>query len=133
MPLFASKLSALFNTAFPNESNSNKIILVTDIFVNGQRDEEQKKFVLQQKEKDGTLDKLIGPALRFAAVNSIMRPNNPSFNYGSNNINMTNKQYGEKIRLEMKFQFNPRRFNPYSRQIVYQKVPSSLHGDSMSN
>ena len=46
IPLFASNLSALFNTAFPNKSNSNKSIFVIDKFVNGLRDDEQKKFVL---------------------------------------------------------------------------------------
>ena len=116
IPLFASKLSALFNTAFPNELNSNKSILVIDKFVNGLRDEEQKKFVLQQKEKDDTLDKLIDLALKFEAVNSIMRPNKPSFNYGSNNINMINKQFGRRSDFKPRFQFNSRRFNPYPRQ-----------------
>merc|ERR1712240_737703 len=41
IPLFASKLSALFNTAFPNKSHSNESILVIDKFFNGLRDEEQ--------------------------------------------------------------------------------------------
>ena len=109
-------MSALFNTAFPNELNSNKSILIIDKFVNGLRDEEQKKFVLQQKEKDDTLDKLIDLALKLEAVNSIMRPNKPSFNYGSNNINMINKQFGRRSDSKPRFQFNPRRFNPYPRQ-----------------
>ena len=76
----------------------------------------QKKFVLQQKDKDDTLDKLIDLALKFEAVNSIMRPNKPSFNYGSNNINMINKQFGRRSDPKPRFQFNSRRFYPYPRQ-----------------
>ena len=35
IPLFASKLFALFNTEFTNQSNSNKSIIVIDKFVKG--------------------------------------------------------------------------------------------------
>ena len=73
IPLFTIKLSAIFNTAFPNESNPNKSILVIEKFVNGLSDEEWKKFAKQQKDKDDTLDKLIHLALKLEAVNSIMR------------------------------------------------------------
>ena len=52
IPSFASKLNSLFNTTFPNETEPNTNILVIVKFVNGLRDEEQKKFVLQQKEKE---------------------------------------------------------------------------------
>ena len=45
-----------------------------------------------------------------------MRPNKPSFNYGSNNINMINKQFGRRSDSKPRFQFNPRRFNPYPKQ-----------------
>ena len=65
IPLFASKLNSLFNTAFPNESEPNTNTLVIDKFVNGLRDEEQKNFVLQQKENDDSLEKLIDLALKY--------------------------------------------------------------------
>ena len=71
---------------------------------------------LSYNKKKRTLDKLIDLALKFEAVNSIMRPNKPSFNYGSNNINMINKQFGRKSDFKPRFQFNQRRFNPYPRQ-----------------
>ena len=72
--LFASKLNSLFNTAFPSETETNSNILVIDKFVKGLRDEEQKNFVDQQKEKDDSLEKLIDLALEYEAVNSIMTP-----------------------------------------------------------
>ena len=74
IPLFASKLNSLFNTVFPNESEPSTNILVINKFVNGLRDEEQKNFVLQQIEKDDSLEKLIDLTLKYEAVNSIMTP-----------------------------------------------------------
>ena len=64
IPLFASKLNSLFNTAFPNETEPNINILVIYKFLNGLRDKEEKKIVLQQKEKDDSLEKLIDQALK---------------------------------------------------------------------
>ena len=45
-----------------------------------------------------------------------MRPNKPSLNYGRNNINTINKQCERRSDFKPRFQFNRRRFNPYSRQ-----------------
>ena len=116
IPLFASKLNSLFNTAFPNESEPNTNILVIDKFVNGLRDEEQKKFVLQQKEKDDSLEKLIDLALKYEAVNSIMKPRQPSFNFGNNNnISAVNRNRGRMFNAKPRYTFNPRRFMPYPR------------------
>ena len=47
LPLFASKLNSLFNTAFRHESDLNTNILVIDKSVNGLKDDYQNKFVLQ--------------------------------------------------------------------------------------
>ena len=52
-------MTDLFDTAFPDETNPNKRILVFNKFANGLRDKERKKFVLRQKEKDDNLDELI--------------------------------------------------------------------------
>ena len=68
MPILASNLAALSNTAFPDETKPKKSIIVIDKFINGLRDKEQKNFVLQQKGKDDTLDKLNDLELRFEAV-----------------------------------------------------------------
>ena len=69
--------------------------------MNGFRDKEQKKCVFQQKEKDDSLEKLIVLALKYKAVNSIMRPKQPSFNFGNkNNINAINSNLNIDPRQE---------------------------------
>ena len=57
IPLYAAKIVSLFNNAFPDEQNAEKHILVIDRFLSGLRDEQQKMFVLQQKESDDHLCK----------------------------------------------------------------------------
>ena len=44
------------------------LLKVIDKFANGLRDEDQKKLVLQQTEKDDTHDKIIDLVLKFGAV-----------------------------------------------------------------
>ena len=99
IPLFASRIVALFTNAFPNEEEPNKHLLVIDRFISGIKDEEQKKFVLQQKEKDDHLSKIMDLALKYESVNTIMNPklastslNRASFNNTNtaNNINSIN-------------------------------------------
>ena len=51
IPLFASKLISLYESAFPDKTSTNKNILVIDLCLSGLKDEEQIKFVLQQKVK----------------------------------------------------------------------------------
>ena len=62
------------------QSNLNKSILVINKFVNGLQDKEHIKFILQPKEKDDNVDKLIDLASKFEGVNSIMKPNKLYFN-----------------------------------------------------
>lgn len=58
-------MNSLFNTAFPNSIHPNTNILVIDKFVNGYRDEDQKKFVIEQKETEDSLENIIDLALRL--------------------------------------------------------------------
>ena len=76
----------------------------------------RKKFVLQQKEKDDSLEKLIDLALKYEAVNSIMKPKQPSFNFGNNNnIHTINRNRGKMFTSKPRYTFNPRRYVPYPR------------------
>ena len=116
LPLFTGELNSLFNTAIPNETEPNTNILVIDKFVSGLRDEVQENFALQQKEKDDSLEKLIDLPLKYEAVNSIMRPKQPSLNFGNNNnINTINRNRGKMFNSKPIYTFNPRRYMPHAR------------------
>ena len=79
----------MFTSAFPDEANMNKTILVIDRFLSGLKDEKQRRFVLQQKNQDDNMDNLIELALKYEAVNQIMDIKSSSFSTspGFNNVN----------------------------------------------
>ena len=74
IPLYASKILSLFKTAFPDDQNPSMNILVKDKFINGLKDNNQKRFILERKRKEDPLDSLIEIALKFDAVNELVNP-----------------------------------------------------------
>ena len=93
VPLYASRIVALFNNAFPEEENPNKHLLVLDKFISGLNDEAQKKFVLQQKGKDDHLSKIMDIALKYESVNTILNKKSNTMNnasFASNHATTTN-------------------------------------------
>ena len=116
IPVFASELNSLFNIAFPNEMDPNSEILVIDTFVNGLRDHYQKKILPRQKENDDSLEKLINLAIKYEALNSILRSKKLSFNFGNNNnTNAIIRNYGKMFYFNPRYPFNSRRYLPYPR------------------
>ena len=90
IPLYASRLISLFTSAYPEDKSTNNNILIIDRFLNGLNNNQQKKFILQNKEQNDTMDIIINLALKFEAVNQIMDNNkSSSFNSsaGFNNVN----------------------------------------------
>ena len=74
IPLYASKILSLFKTAFPDDPNPSMNILVKDKFINGLKDNNQKRFIVERKRKEDPLDSLIEIALKFDAINELVDP-----------------------------------------------------------
>ena len=92
-------------------------ILVKDKFINGLKDTTQKRFILERKRQEDPLDTLIDSALKFEAVNELIKPNNPTFGSNSgeaNTINAINNfTRGPQFYPRPRFTRNFERFSPY--------------------
>ena len=73
-------------------------ILVKDKFINGLKDNNQKRFILERKRKEDPLDSLIEIALKFDAVNELV---NPDRGIMSGSVLIDSKRTGTAILSEI--------------------------------